>query len=209
MHEVDKFFGHGILSLARVKGLFLFTFGNVKIRYNSPLILTYTLVCIGVMILADFTSSASTQILFTNYPGLEFKSPLWYLRLVSHGLGHQNWSHLLGNFSLILLLGPILEEKYGSKKLLFLSLFTLFITGILNSLFFSTGLLGASGLVFLFIILSSFTNIKGREIPLTFILVALLYLTKEVMGAFQSDQVSQFAHIIGGICGGIFGFWKK
>ena len=37
-------------------------------------------------------------------------------------------------------------------------------------------LLGASGVVFAFIMLSSFTCIKEKEIPLTFILVAVLYI---------------------------------
>jgi len=35
--------------------------------------------------------------------------------------------------------------------------------------------------------------------------VALLFLGREVVDAFQPDQISQFAHIIGGITGGLFG----
>ncbi|MBA7616491.1 hypothetical protein ES703_23787 [subsurface metagenome] len=56
------------------------------------------------------------------------------------------------------------------------------------------------------ILLSSFTNIRAGEIPLTFILVVLLFLAKEIITAFTQDNISQFAHIIGGICGSIFGF---
>jgi membrane associated rhomboid family serine protease len=127
-------------------------------------------------------------------------------RLVSHIAGHQNWAHFMGNFTFILLLGPMLEEKYGSGRLLAMILFTGFITGVLNILFFSTGLMGASGIVFMFIILSSFANIRSGDIPLTFILVVSLFLIKEVLDILKQDNVSQFAHILGGVAGSFFGF---
>lgn len=146
---------------------------------------------------------------FVAYPDMSYSNPLTFLRIFSHALGHQNWNHLIGNFTLILLIGPILEEKYGSQRLLIMMLIACGVTGILNSVLFSTGLLGASGIVFMFIILGSFTNFKSGDIPLTFILVIMLFLAKEVMDAFQNDNISQFAHITGGICGSIFGFKSR
>ncbi len=112
---------------------------------------------------------------------MNFSDPVSYWRLISHIAGHQDWVHLMSNFSFILLIGPILEEKYGSRRLLQMILFTALITGILNVIFFSTGLMGASGIVFMFIILSSFTNFRSGDVPLTFILIILLFLTKEVI----------------------------
>jgi membrane associated rhomboid family serine protease len=88
-------------------------------------------------------------------------------------------------------------------------LVTALVTGLLNILFFHTGLLGASGIVFMLILLVSFTNSKSGEIPLTFILIALLFIGKEILQSLQSDQISQFAHIIGGICGSVFGFTTR
>jgi len=112
----------------------------------------------------------------------------------------------MGNFTLILLLGPILEEKYGSQHLLFLILAAAFITSILNTILFNTGLLGASGIVFLFILLASFTTFKTGEIPLTFLLVFVIFVGQEVLGVLRQDNISQFAHILGGILGSFFGF---
>ena len=132
--------------------------------------------------------------------------PASFVTLFSHAAGHVNLEHLIGNLTFILLLGPIVEEKYGSRMTVLMFLVTALITGLLNILFFHTGLLGASGIVFMLILLVSFTNSKSGEIPITFILVALLFIGKEVLQSLQSDQVSQFAHIIGGICGSIFGF---
>jgi membrane associated rhomboid family serine protease len=126
--------------------------------------------------------------------------------VISHIAGHQDWTHLVANFSLILLIGPILEEKYHSGPLLLMMLVTALVTGVINIVFLDTGLMGASGVVFMMILLSSFTNIASGEIPLTFILVVVVYLAREVLGAFAEDSVAQFAHIAGGVCGSLFGF---
>ena len=42
------------------------------------------------------------------------------------------------------------------------------IIGILNIIFFYTGLIGASGIVFIFLLLVCFTNVNSEEIPITF-----------------------------------------
>lgn len=135
--------------------------------------------------------------------------PLTIFTLFSHVIGHGSIEHLLGNMTFILLLGPIVEEKYGGGKTALMIALTALVTGLINVLFFSTGLLGASGIVFMLILLVSFTNMKDGKIPLTFILVALLFVGKEVMQSMQADHVSQAAHIIGGLCGSVFGFIGK
>ena len=59
------------------------------------------------------------------------------------------------------------------------------------------------------IILVSFTNVRNGEIPLTFILILVLYLLKELVLIRGADDVSQTAHILGGICGSMFGFTRR
>jgi membrane associated rhomboid family serine protease len=157
-------------------------------------------------VLSDFTGDFVASAFFTVGSSMSFFNPLDYLRLFSHPIGHAGWGHLFGNFSLILLLGPLIEEKYGSSTLLIMMLLTALATSILNILFLTTGLRGASGIVFMLIVLSSITNIKSGKIPLTFILVVLIYIGNEFMSSLKADNISQFAHIIGGICGSVFGF---
>jgi membrane associated rhomboid family serine protease len=130
-----------------------------------------------------------------------------WVSLLSHAAGHSSWSHLAANFSLILLIGPMLEESYGSLALLVMIVTTALVTGILNVLFFTTGLMGASGVVFMMILLASFTNFSRGEIPLTFILVLILYLGDQLLKSFNTDNISHFAHIAGGFCGSLFGFF--
>ncbi|MEM6633940.1 MAG: rhomboid family intramembrane serine protease [Bacteroidota bacterium] len=177
----------------------------MRIQYNSPVILTFALISTIVLLLDQYLGF-SLMTYFTVYPVFEPWDPIWYLRLFSHALGHGSWEHLVSNFAIILLIGPILEEKYGSRDMLFMILLTALLTGILQIIFFETALLGASGIVFMMILLGSFTNSQTGYIPLTFILVVILYLGREIFNSMGSDNVSQFAHIIGGVCGGIFGF---
>jgi membrane associated rhomboid family serine protease len=178
----------------------------LKPSYNSPVILTFALAACVVMAADGLAGGRLTPTLFATYPGFHWASPLFYIRLFTHALGHKNWAHLTANFSIILLIGPMVEEKYGSSSLLKMMVITALITGLLNAAFFDTGLLGASGLAFMMILLSSFTNHKEGELPLTFVLVVVLFLAKEAVQAFSQDDISQFAHIIGGVCGSLFGF---
>ncbi len=132
-----------------------------------------------------------------------------YASYLGYTLGHANFEHLLGNLSIFLLLGPILEAKYGTKKLLLMSAITAVSTAVIHVLFFNHMLIGASGIVFMFIILASLINIKNREIPFTFICIVLLYLGQEIIASFHVDNISHLAHISGGITGMIFGFYYR
>jgi len=180
-----------------------------KIQYNSPVILTFTFLALGSYLLGYLTNGISTGFLFSNYR-TSFLDPMQYIRLFSYILGHANWAHFSGNFIIILITGPMLEEKYGSKVLVQLILVTAFVTGIIHTTFSSAALLGASGIVYMFIILSSFTNAQRGKIPLTLIIVFFVFIGREIFGgAFAQDNISQLAHIIGGLCGALFAFKIK
>ncbi len=181
----------------------------MRIRYNAPVTLTFSLLAALVLVLDPFTGGRLVSEAFSIGARLDFGNPLQWPRLLTHVMGHANWSHLITNFAFVLLLGPILEEKYGSSPLLFMMAVTALVTGLINVLFMSTGLLGASGIVFMMILLVSFTNIRSGEIPLTFILVVVLFLAREVVGALREDSIAQFAHIAGGVCGSLFGFTRR
>ncbi|MDE6591555.1 MAG: rhomboid family intramembrane serine protease [Oscillospiraceae bacterium] len=180
---------------------------NIKITYNSPVVLSFTLLSLAALITERLTGGRATGLLFSVYRA-PLSDPLTYLRLFTHVLGHADISHYMGNFTVILLVGPMLEEKYGGKRLLAMIMVTAAVTGLLNMIFFpGTALLGASGIAFMMILLSSYANSRSGEIPLTLIFVAALYLGTEILnGIFASDNISQTAHIIGGLCGGIFGW---
>ena len=104
---------------------------KLKISYNAPVALTFILICFATMIIGYLTGGRSTQLLFMTYHS-SLLNPLTYLRLFTHVLGHAGWSHFIGNASYILLLGPMLEEKYGSKTLMEIICITALVTGLVN-----------------------------------------------------------------------------
>lgn len=179
---------------------------NLKLQYNAPVVLTFFFTCLAVLVLDMFIGDAITRRFFMVY-----RSPFslsWMIRLFGHVLGHADFSHFAGNMLLFLVVAPPMEEKYGSRLLLGAIALTAGVSGLFQILFFpGTALLGASGIVFMLILLSSLSGMRQGGIPLTLILVAIFYLGQEIYSAiFVSDSVSQITHIIGGICGTVLGF---
>ena len=180
---------------------------KLRITFNSPLVLCFALLCSAATLACGISGESGTALLFSTYSS-SWANPLTYVRLFTHVLGHTGLAHLVGNLAYILLLGPALEEKYGRKNLLLVILITAFITGVVHNLLFPrTMLLGASGVAFAFILLTSFTEFREGEIPLTVILVALIYLGQQIWeGITVRDNVSNLTHIIGGIVGAAAGY---
>lgn len=176
------------------------------LQYNSTLILTYFFISVGTLILKYITLGKSNLLLFSSYRSSPF-NPLTYIRLFTHILGHENWRHLSNNFLYILLIGPMLEEKYGTYNLFIMILITAGIIGIINSLLGNKRILGASGIVYMFIVMSSFVNIQAGKVPITLILIFIFYIANEIIeGIFKEDNVSHLGHIIGAICGCTLGY---
>lgn len=175
------------------------------IQYNAPTTLTFTLLCLFVLFLDMLTNSASTMKLFCVYRG-SLSDPLTYVRLFTHVLGHADFTHLTGNIVLMLVIGPALEERYGSSTITWAIVLTALISGIIQMIFFpTTALMGASGIVFMMIIMSSLGGMQ-RGIPLTLVLVFIIYIGGEIYdGLMNSDNISQLTHIVGGCCGAVMG----
>ena len=178
-----------------------------RITINAPVVLGFLLVCFLATLLGIVSDGKITSLLFVTYRS-SLKNPLTYLRMFTHVFGHANWAHFIGNASYLLLLGPMLEEKYGSKKIAEVIAITAIVTALANFLLFSgVGLCGASSVVFAFILLTSFTGFKQNEIPLSFLLVAVVFLGQQIYeGITVQDNISNMAHIVGGIVGAIVGY---
>lgn len=185
--------------------------GLKKIHYNSPVILTYAAVCVILLAVNFLTGGWLNRTLLVSYGHASLLDPLTYLRAFTHVLGHADWSHLFNNMILFMLVGPIVEERYGSSNLVIMIACNALVTSIINGIFFSSGIIGASGVVFMLIILSAFTGMQKDKIPLTLIIVAVMYLGQEIVNALAAqDNISQMAHIVGGVVGLVFGavFYK-
>lgn len=177
------------------------------VTFNSPVVLTFVAICFAATILGIVTKGSTTILLFATYHS-SLANPLTYLRFVTHIFGHADWGHFIGNASYLLLLGPMLEEKYGSRTLIEIIFLAAIVTSIFHYVFFANVILcGASGVVFAFILLSSFTGFRDKELPMTFIMVAVIYFGGQIYdGLFVQDNVSNLGHILGGLVGAGTGY---
>ena len=179
--------------------------GKMRVSINAPVVLGIVGISFAATLLGYITGGITSRVIFTTYRSALW-SPMTYLRAFTHIFGHADWQHFVGNMSYLLLLGPMLEEKYGSRTLAGVVAVTAFSTSFVNYVLFpNVALCGASGVVFAFILLSSFTSFKQGEIPLTFILVSVIFIGQQIFeGIFVRDNVSNLSHIVGGIVGGFF-----
>jgi len=182
-----------------------------RIQYNAPVTLTFAIICLGVLLLGQVISVDMYNRFFSVYSASLNPMTLW--RLFAHALGHANYAHYIGNFMIILLIGPLLEERYGSKWLVIMMVVTAGVTGVLHMIV-TTGVakMGASGIVFMLILLGSFTNLQRGRIPLTLILVLAIFIGNELWSAFGADadnNIAYMSHIVGGLCGAAFGFFAN
>lgn len=174
--------------------------------YNSLVIISYFLICFLFFIL-NVISKDKVNSFFACRRGNIF-NPLFYIRLIFSGLCHVDWNHFKNNFLIILLIGPMLEEKYGSLNLFYMLLSTSLASGIFHLIFYKSSTVGASDNVFMMVVLCSIVNITAGKIPITLILIVLFYVIDEVLGIFKKkkDGISHDSHIIGAICGFVFGY---
>ena len=174
------------------------------ISINSPVILGFFFICAAVLALRYIVPDMTNRLLACYKTG--WSDPHQYLRLFTHIMVHQDYSHFFNNFLLILVVGPMVEEKYGCKNTVLMFLITAAATGGIHLLLYRNMLIGASGVVFALILLASFTNIREGKLPLTVLLVGLLYIGSEVVrGLYSNDNISYLSHVAGGFCGAGFG----
>jgi GlpG protein len=179
----------------------------MKITFDSKATLILaSLSLIGLFFVNTSTESGSIFILNGDF---QETSPVWYISTLTYIFGHADFEHVIGNLSIILLLGPLVELKFGWQKFSLMVVSTAILTAILHTLLWDNGLIGASGIAFMLIVVTSLLNTRGKDIPITFILVVLLFLGQEIYSSFKNDQISHFAHLFGGAMGAFWGFYRS
>jgi membrane associated rhomboid family serine protease len=130
------------------------------------------------------------------------------LGIITHIFGHSSWKHFLNNVVFIAMIGPSVEDKYGTVYLMFMTLITSLITGICTSIV-GCNSYGMSTIVYMYVILNTFQSDKGG-IPFTSIILLLAYVLPEVIKVFSAnDLIGHREHVLGAICGLLFGIITK
>ncbi len=178
-----------------------------ELDFNSPVIISYLGISLIACILNYITRGKTNDWFFSSYRS-SIWNPFSYIRLFTHCIGHKNWDHFVSNFLYILLVGPMIEEKYGSIPLIYMFLGTSLFIGLYNIIFSNLKITGASGNVYMLIVLSSFSNLSEGKIPITLLLICIFYVMGEIKkGILEGNRkIYHDGHLIGAICGILFGF---
>ncbi|CAB9524512.1 Peptidase, S54 family [Seminavis robusta] len=180
-----------------------------RIVVNAPVLLGFVLICTLVHV-CSVIYPGLRPILGVDERFTEYWNPFSYLSLFTHVVAHENWPHLQGNMVHLLLVGPSVEASFGSKNLFYIIVLVAFSSALVH-LFVGkahTYQLGASGVVFACILLSSLVTASTGTLPLSFLIVATWWLGDEFWKFFFSgDAVSHHAHLSGGIVGTIAGYY--
>ena len=165
---------------------------GITLKYNAPVTLTFALLSLLALALNELTDGWTTQNLFCS---------------VLHVLGNTSLTTCTGNIIVLLVVGPAAEERFGSAKVFFAVLLTALAgAAIMWFLFPEATIMGASGVLFCMMMLASFASMRGGAIPITLILVIILYLGSEVLQAVSGEAgLPELTHIAGGVVGLLLG----
>jgi len=135
-----------------------------KVDIDAPFTLSFAFLCLVVQILHSIFGRAFVINYFSIMP---FKYFVWtnighYIRVFSQVVGHSGWEHLTGNMINLLLVGPSCEREFGFKNLTKLVGYVCIASSVAHMLFASNTSvqLGASGVVFMLILLNSLLQLK-------------------------------------------------
>jgi membrane associated rhomboid family serine protease len=170
-----------------------------RIEFNAPVTVCYALAALAATILP-------VQGKLAIHGPIRLLDGDFLLSLCTWTLAHGGMTHLLSNFVVILLAGPLLEDRFGSLRMLAVLVTASVLVGLAHCILDpGDALIGASGTVFCLIMLTAMLAGRSGTIPLTVLLVAALYLGRELVGLFANDGISQTAHILGAALGMILG----
>lgn len=126
---------------------------------------------------------------------------------------HGSPMHLVFNMYALAMFGPLLEQKIGAKRFLFVYLASGLTASFLSS-FFYTSALGASGAIMgmlgvLIILMPDLRLLLFFVIPAPLWLAGIIFALLDLFGVFFPSNVGNIAHLVGLGVGLLYGLYLK
>ncbi len=186
--------------------------------FDSPVVLSFVLISL-VIFIADCASSSfvSSFLACRASKGevpFNFSSFIDYIRLILYVFGYHSSSDFFITMMVLLLLGPLIEERYGSSIFSLMIFVTSLSGGVLTATLSSENLLGSKGIAFMLIILSFLSEFSKGYIPASCLLSFILFFMDGFIGLKSDMHFSDFTQysvkvlvlLASGISGSLFGF---
>jgi len=204
---------------------------KLKIDNDSPVTICFSLLILLAFAIDAFVLNGKLLSSVLTCPGGKLSSPAFnfssggdYIKLLLHVFGASSWNAVFINCLYVLMLGPGLEERYGSPVFALMLAVSALVTGVLNACLSPAPIFGASCVIFTMIFLVGMTDLAKKHIRFSWIFVFFFYIIYKLYSAYSGSEVRlslsannqllvflkknavTFISLAGGICGSLFGF---
>ncbi|MBS7294836.1 MAG: rhomboid family intramembrane serine protease [Treponema sp.] len=186
---------------------------SLKFSYDAPVSLSMAILIIVLFIIDTLIIKKPVISQFLQAPTVAagsapfaFSSVRALFGIVFHIFSYFDFNQLLCDLIFIMLLGPFMEERYGSIIIGIMIFVASLFSGVLNACFCSFPSSGAPCIVFMLILLDAMMNISKKKISASSIAVLLLFIVRLYIVKNQNGIIDVIIVIAGGLCGSLFAF---
>ena len=184
-----------------------------KFVYDAPVTLSFALAVLAIFLLDTFAfkGKLTSQWLLspTSAEGIlpfAFSDFHSIIRLFFHVFGCGDSPFLLCNMIFVLLLGPAMEERYGSVIIGIMIFVAALFSGVLYACFCKLPACGAEPVVFMLILLSTMMHLSRSKISASSIAVIILFVCMQALRKNPNGAIGVIIIAAGGLCGSLFAF---
>ena len=186
---------------------------KLKFVYDAPVMLTFALAVLVIFVLDTFvvkgklaekwllsptSAEGSLPFAFSDFTSI--------FRLFLHVLGGRDIPFLICNLIFILLLGPEMEERYGSVIIGIMIFVAALFSGVLNACFCKIPVSGSEPVVFMLILRCAMMHLSRSTVSASALVVIILFAVMLVLRKNPNGVVGVVITLAGGLCGSLFAF---
>lgn len=186
---------------------------KIKVAVDAPVTIGFVLICFFIFVIDSFFAkgflSANVFNSPTNAKGafpFIVSEPLMYAKLILYVFSTNSIQLLVLNMLLIVLLGPEMEQKYGSVIIGIMILISALFSGVLNVCFCSQPIQGCLSVIFMLAFLNVFYAIVQNKLTVSSIIVFVLVFVYEFFQKSDNGVIGILISICGGLCGSLIAF---
>lgn len=169
------------------------------------MVLLFTIVAIVQRFIPSFAWLFVCPCKSGNVAAFDYQSVADYFRIFTYPFGFSSWNQMTANLVFILLLCPRVESAFGKFFTFMLILVTVVFAGVVCVCFSNSVIYGTSGIVCMLLILSIYISIDKKQIPLSYVLLAVIYFMREIISIIDTNTIEVFCHFAGSLAGSLMG----
>lgn len=186
---------------------------NLKFSYDAPVSQTFVILSFVIFLIdlfaLKFKLNTTYLISPTSSQGVlpfVFSDPLSWARIFLYIFGGKDQVVLVTNLLLVILIGPTMEERYGSVIIGIMFFVSALFSAVLNTLVCKNGMSGCGSVVFMLLILNAMMFFTKKTISATSITMIVLFVCREFFIKNDNGIAGSLITLAGGLCGSLFAF---